>query len=467
MKLSPMKSFPSVILALGVLAPCDLVQARDLTVLNPGFESPIRLVVGEYGPATDWHEGTYAAANPGVWVLAVGEYAGNWNPDAVDGFTNGDAFAGQHIGWTTSRAGIDGGLAQILADTLQANTEYVLSAQVGNSFYNGSNDSADNRLELLAGGVLLQSVTGTSPGTDAWEPHTLTYTSGPNPAQLGQPLEIRLIAVDYTAPAGDDGYEVEWDEVSLTTTPSYLGLEIELNGPDLVFRWESKPGKLYDILSAPDLTTPPASWTPLVSGLAATPPINTATYPRPADPTHFYAIGERDPPPIFFDDFEGVPGNWTTGSDGAAGTLWELGNPDGLAFSGPLAAYSPDNCFGTNVGGEYQVDANIWLRSPGIDLSDVTSATLIFRQWVDIYEFVPGDLGTLRILDATDLPGTVTELAVLEAEVQGATNSWVEYSAALPPAAMGEIISLEFRLVSDEIADFFAGWYIDDVLLKP
>ena len=203
-----------------LVAAGGIAHAVPITILNAGFEDPIRTEEGGFGLATHWDEGTYAVANPGVWVLAVGEYAGNWNPDAVDGFTNGDAFAGQHIGWTTSRAGIDGGLAQILADTLQANTEYVLSAQVGNSFYNGSNDSADNRLELLAGGVLLQSVTGTSPGTDAWEPHTLTYTSGPNPAQLGQPLEIRLIAVDYTAPAGDDGYEVEWDEVSLTTTPS-------------------------------------------------------------------------------------------------------------------------------------------------------------------------------------------------------------------------------------------------------
>ena len=45
----------------------------------------------------------------------------------------------------------------------------------------------------------------------------MTYRSGPNPPQLGQPLEIRLITVAYSDGTGLDLYEIDWDEVSLVT----------------------------------------------------------------------------------------------------------------------------------------------------------------------------------------------------------------------------------------------------------
>ena len=91
--------------------------------------------------------------------------AGNWNPDPADGFTDGAAFAGEHVGWVTAAIDFDNGLSQVLSETLEANLEYTLEVQVGNSFYN-EGMTADYRLELLAGGVLLDSVTGASPPTD-------------------------------------------------------------------------------------------------------------------------------------------------------------------------------------------------------------------------------------------------------------------------------------------------------------
>jgi len=107
-------------------------------------------------------------------------------------------------------------MAQILGANLLANTDYVLSAQVGNPFYNGSDTTAPYRIELLAGGTLLASDTGAPPAADSWALNGLTYNSGPSPALLGQPLEIRLVAVAYVDGDGFDGYEVDWDEVSLT-----------------------------------------------------------------------------------------------------------------------------------------------------------------------------------------------------------------------------------------------------------
>jgi hypothetical protein len=76
------------------------------------------------------------------------------------------------------------------------------------------------------------------------------------------------------------------------------------------------------------------------------------------------------------------------------------------------------------------------------------------------------DSGSLRVLDASVLPGTVTELGVVEANITGFVNGWAEFSAELPAAALGRVISLEFgfRSDGDDIFDA-AGWYIDDVIV--
>ncbi|NIP94133.1 MAG: hypothetical protein GWO24_12035, partial [Akkermansiaceae bacterium] len=49
---------------------------------------------------------------------------------------------------------------------------------------------------------------------------------------------------------------------------------------------------------------------------------------------------------------------------------------------GPNAAPSPDNCFATNIALDYAVDANIWLRSPPIDLTTAGGATLSYYQFL-------------------------------------------------------------------------------------
>ena len=208
----------SVLLLLGALLAASGNKTVQAQVLNAGFEEPV-LADGQettFADGSHWKLGfVNVAADPTLWVPG-GDDGGVWNPDAGSGFTDGAAFAGQNTGWAISHTGFDAGMSQILSDTLQADTEYVLSVQVGNAFYNESDETAPYRIELLAGGVLLQSDTGASPVADTWELHSLTYQSGPDPAQLGQPLEIRLIAVDFTDGGGFDAYEVDFDEVSLS-----------------------------------------------------------------------------------------------------------------------------------------------------------------------------------------------------------------------------------------------------------
>ncbi len=226
--------------------------------------------------------------------------------------------------------------------------------------------------------------------------------------------------------------------------------------------WESAEGKLYNLLSVIDPSSDlPIDW-PIFGGnadLAATPPENTLTIPLPADPERFFVIEEFNAPPEskLADNFESGQGQWTTGSDGAGGTIWELGTPTN---AGPAAANSPANCFGTNLAGSYAIDAEVWLRSPPIDLTTAGGATLNYAQFYDIEAGF--DSGRVRVLDNADN----SELAVLEDLLDGASSDWEQVAKVLPAAALGKTVLIEFRLITDDFDDPalgpFAGWYIDD-----
>jgi hypothetical protein len=186
-------------------------------VVNAGFENPVIANGDSVNVAPGWSLGHYAAADPTVWIEGW-DNAGVWNPDAAGGFS-GEAFEGENTLWARSTAENHGGVAQVLTNAaLKANTQYVLSVQVGNAFHNQSDLTAPYRLELVAGGVLLEEDAGASPAAGMWELHRLTYHSGPDPVELGQPLEIRLMAMAYTDGLGTDGYGVDFDEVGLTVS---------------------------------------------------------------------------------------------------------------------------------------------------------------------------------------------------------------------------------------------------------
>jgi hypothetical protein len=141
------------------------------------------------------------------------------------------------------------------------------------------------------------------------------------------------------------------------------------------------------------------------------------------------------------------------GSTGAAGTAWEIGAP---SLVGPFAANSGANCFGTNLAAEYGLNANIWLRSPPIDLTTVGAATLYYAQAFTIEEGF--DAGSVVVLDAID----DSELAVITAIIDGVSLDWKQVRKPIPAEALGKTIKLEFRFTSDHLQND-AGWYIDDV----
>jgi hypothetical protein len=250
----------------------------------------------------------------------------------------------------------------------------------------------------------------------------------------------------------------------LTITPAVS----PATGYDL--KWESQAGMLYDVLSTGDLSEPLVDWDVVEAGIVATPDENTKNV-TPVESSLFFRVREYPPPPVelWSENFDlasapTLPVGWESGAyAGNAGTTaWILGIPTGAA-TGPSTAFSPDNCVGTNIAGDYLTDANIWLRTPAIDLTGETGAKVVFKEWVDIDDFNLLDIGTVRILDADDLPGTVTVLAVVAANIQGLDPiGWVELSADIPDA-LGNIV-VEFLFESDnDPTDDSSGWYIDDV----
>ena len=262
-----------------------------------------------------------------------------------------------------------------------------------------------------------------------------------------------------------DGAFLDDLALSVEEKPPDFFFDVERSGDDLVLTWESQDGRLYNLRSETDpAAADPIEW-PIFDGnedMPADPSgTNTLIIGLPADPFRLFVIEEFPPPPVVIlsDDFEMGVGTWATGGD-PGGTVddpletnWELGAP---SLVGPAAANSGTNCFGTNISADYGLSAEVWLRSPPIDLTTAGAATLSFSQFTDIEEQF--DFGKVSVLDA----GDDSELAVLEEPVEGTTVDWEQVIRFLPAAALGKTVIIEFRFQSDDIQNF-GGWYIDDV----
>ena len=142
--------------------------------------------------------------------------AGAYNPPGAvpDGnnvlFTNGSSIANFNYAYQT------------LADTLQADTAYTLS------FINANTAAAAQHVQLVAGGVVLDELTGlVAAGATA----SLVVNSNNHAGHLGQPLEVRIRAVGgqswydamslETAPAGFSVGYIDDEDAGWSTTGSW------------------------------------------------------------------------------------------------------------------------------------------------------------------------------------------------------------------------------------------------------
>lgn len=227
--------------------------------------------------------------------------------------------------------------------------------------------------------------------------------------------------------------------------------------------WKSSPGQFFEIRKSLHLAVDPEDWPVLMTQVpAAETPAGTTTRlvdVNAAEPEAFYKVFRLPPPPLFEDDFETDTG-WTTGvNDGNENTVWERGAPGNVGP--PAGASGSASCFGTNLTSNYAFDADAFLRSPPIDLTGdgLASARLSMQQFKDTEAGF--DFGSIRVLRASD---HVQLGADIVAVIDGLSADWEEFAANLPPEAIGQIIKLEFRFVSDNLVNQ-AGWYIDNVVV--
>jgi hypothetical protein len=315
--------------------------------------------------------------------------------------------------------------------------------------------------------ALGSTVPGITNFAQAPEPVTTTYAG--EVFDSFAPFSARYIKFDINSSHGGDNAFYGLSEVQFKGTLGPLRkmqLDIDLVGGELEIKWPSQFGKLYNLRSSIDPANDgaPGTWQifRLHQEIEATPDLNTLIIPLPADTTRLFVIEEFPKPPttIRAEDFETGAAGWTMGSEGTEGTVWEIGIPSG--FVGPLEAFGGQSCAGTNLGGDYLPGADVWLRSPAIDLTGVGGATLSFAQYRDIDDIISVNFATVSVVNAADN----SFLAEIATGINGFPIRWEEESFPVPASVLGLNVKFEFRLITDGIAEaFFGGYYIDDFLL--
>lgn len=149
----------------------------SVTILNPGFESPVSSTFTTSG-ATNW---TLSGSGGGVWNIGA----------APLGFWNVVAPQGTQVGWlATSPSSAPASYSQTLSESVLSDASYVLSGQVGHPIGFGTAIGTTYTVELLAGASVVASTTGTGPD-GKFAPFNLTWNSTGSPL-VGSVLGIRL-----------------------------------------------------------------------------------------------------------------------------------------------------------------------------------------------------------------------------------------------------------------------------------
>jgi hapalindole H/12-epi-hapalindole U/12-epi-fischerindole U synthase len=200
-------------------------SAAILLIDNPGFEDISGQ--GTFGEFTLDTPNSWDVYDPFDIHPSAGLFLGTLMPNGVE-FFNTVAPEGDRVAilFNSSRRGEgEYGITQVLTDTLQANTLYTLTVEVGNiasgtdlgnTFYN-LNGNPGYRVELLAGGVLLSSDdNGLIIPEGEFALSTVTFMTDGSHAQLGQTLEIRLINENIQTFDPNADLEIDFDDVRLS-----------------------------------------------------------------------------------------------------------------------------------------------------------------------------------------------------------------------------------------------------------
>lgn len=220
-----------------VIAGATTVSAAPLTVVNSGFEDTTGQSVSAeftFGTPVGWtlHDPNGIMPPGGV---GSGFFPGTLQQNGVD-FFNGPAPEGSRVGILFNSQGRnDGeyGFQQILTDTVQANTRYELSVEVGNiasgvttaaGFFN-LEGFPGYRVDLFAidqflnETILVQDLDTLIIPEAEFALSTISVDIGAGHTAIGDMLGIRLVNLNQTlgvTPTPD--LEVDFDDVRLTAT---------------------------------------------------------------------------------------------------------------------------------------------------------------------------------------------------------------------------------------------------------
>ncbi|GEM_PF-1410424 len=163
--------------------------------------------------------------------------------------------------------------------------------------------------------------------------------------------------------------------------------------------------------------------------------------------------------PIVFrnpENFEFGIGDWA-----AERGTWEVGKPT----AGPDTAYSPPNCAGTVLGGNYSEPVDSRLISPPFVVSKASNnPALRFRHW---YSFSSGDYGEVQIKVGD---GQWQRIPNTNPFVNTSSNVWTPFFVPLT-AYVDSTVRIGFYFHSHQVSccasDVSRGWYIDNVQIDP
>ncbi len=161
---------------------------------------------------------------------------------------------------------------------------------------------------------------------------------------------------------------------------------------------------------------------------------------------------------IFFDDMEAGPGGWSHTGDF---DQWEHGIP--TYAGGPSAAYSPANCWGTDLDSYFMHDdffSGSWITeelvSPAIYLDQ--AAVLTVWHWFDMVE------GSDELTIEVSADGGAWQNVTPGGYYEGNSLGWLKTAVDLAPYT-NKSIRVRFLIWADtwfDDLDPHAGWYVDD-----
>jgi hypothetical protein len=336
---------------------------------------------------------------------------------------------------------------------LEAGAEYVLAF-----YYNARGWNAENStigFTVSVGGQELGSVSDVEPvgGENAY--HSASYSF------VAAASDVELV---FSATADGDA-TLLLDAVSVGRPGKGGGsISIAQTGTQVTLEW------LGELETAENVTGP---W----AAIEASSPLTFS----PSDLARYYRGVQADiggqpgggdqvtwgPTPIFIDDLESGAEGWTHKAIEDGEDPWELGTPSSEDY-GPVAAASGQNVWGTVLDDRYPDYSDASLRTPPIDLTGMEAATLVYTEFRDVEAPEGGDMYDMvqiNILSASNPDGET--LADELRSTAGSLRGWVSRWVKLPEEVLGEKIIIEFRFISDDLLNDYAGWYIDDVMVLP